>query len=531
MASQNPVKRAVKGKASLSGSASLYALGTSTASNSASSSSSNASSIGAKTVTKREQNPAIPNAVAKKLKLLQASTIGSAGSKPQPNLTQHWDEKAQEVEPVDLVKSVQDAIAAQKTGQAVAFICGAIKQLKCCRTKPESTLYLSLLFLVKSRPTLFQNDLLVDAFCSMLRKESANPKMKLHPLCPVLAANVMQAAFAEETNWPHQFIKVYVDDALGDRVWVDHELCKCFVDNLLTAFETRIPSRQLLSDQMTSGSGFTPVKIDSPVSASPSHLPTSSAMQDESSQDKQLANQVSVSELRERLLAEQVGVQDRFTGSREAMAEHVLAVINEQLNRRQVSSEINKHLLKLLISAAGLPQARAQAAQRLEIWLQNPKLGRTAQDLLAAVCLNCNEKDAETFSFLMRMRLKTKPLVNHFVASIRELITLESRLVSLVLRCAINNELGQSRGGNNMQLMAMLFQVEPIAATASLASHIQHMLCKDDCIRQIRQLLRELIRALRHEHLNLTLLISHLTEWSEHYAELDPLDFASRDRV
>ena len=38
--------------------------------------------------------------------------------------------------------------------------------------------------------------------------------------------------------------QVFVDDALGDRSWVDNEQCKSFVDNILTAFGTVLPSKQ-----------------------------------------------------------------------------------------------------------------------------------------------------------------------------------------------------------------------------------------------------------------------------------------------
>ena len=35
--------------------------------------------------------------------------------------------------------------------------------------------------------------------------------------------------------------QVYVEDSLGDRMWVDSEHCHEFVDNILTAFATKIP--------------------------------------------------------------------------------------------------------------------------------------------------------------------------------------------------------------------------------------------------------------------------------------------------
>ena len=46
-------------------------------------------------------------------------------------------------------------------------------------------------------------------------------------------------AFQDEDDWPESFVKVYVEDALGDRIWVDSEQCQPFVNNILTAFGTK----------------------------------------------------------------------------------------------------------------------------------------------------------------------------------------------------------------------------------------------------------------------------------------------------
>ena len=60
-------------------------------------------------------------------------------------------------------------------------------------------------------------------------------------LVSVLAANVLMAAFGKERNWPEVFVRVFIEDAMGERVWVDHPDCKGFVDNIITAFNTKMP--------------------------------------------------------------------------------------------------------------------------------------------------------------------------------------------------------------------------------------------------------------------------------------------------
>lgn len=59
-------------------------------------------------------------------------------------------------------------------------------------------------------------------------------------------------AYRNKTRWPDIFVRVYIEDAMGERVWVDHPESKPFVDNICTAFDTKIPTQ----NQFTSGGFF-----------------------------------------------------------------------------------------------------------------------------------------------------------------------------------------------------------------------------------------------------------------------------------
>ena len=54
------------------------------------------------------------------------------------------------------------------------------------------------------------------------------------------------------------FPQVYVEDSLGERVWLDREDCRGFVENIQTAFHTRIPPKSMLL------SSTDPVKSETP---------------------------------------------------------------------------------------------------------------------------------------------------------------------------------------------------------------------------------------------------------------------------
>ena len=47
---------------------------------------------------------------------------------------------------------------------------------------------------------------------------------------------------------------MYVEDSLGDRVWVDRSDCKGLVDNIITAFNTNLPPKSLLQSEPSQSS-------------------------------------------------------------------------------------------------------------------------------------------------------------------------------------------------------------------------------------------------------------------------------------
>ena len=125
----------------------------------------------------------------------------------------------------------------------VGLLCGSVKLLRNQRAKPDQLLYLSLLVLAKENHFLFSaSEVVLEAFCSLLKRDvKESYKSKGNALVSVLAANVLMAAFQNERNWPEIFVRVLIDDAMGERVWVDHPGCKGFVDNIITAFGTKMP--------------------------------------------------------------------------------------------------------------------------------------------------------------------------------------------------------------------------------------------------------------------------------------------------
>lgn len=258
-----------------------------------------------------------------------------------------------------------------------ALLCGAVKQLRSQKSK-DSALFLTLIYLAKTRPLLFCTEIVVEAFASLLKSEKIIDKSltvkaaKPVNVTAVLAANVLLAAYHEETSWPEAFLKSYVEDSLAERSWVDHEDCKGFVDNIITAFNTKLPPKSMLVQEMH----FVPAKNET-ASSSPSHpsmptvasLPVPEEHMDESSSHSVMAMSA---ELKEHL--DNISVVPRFVHNQDSIIQYVTDLINEQLNKRQVPSDINRNMIKFLVATAGIPNVRLIVAQKLEMWIQNPKV-------------------------------------------------------------------------------------------------------------------------------------------------------------
>lgn len=530
-------KRTLKGKP-FPNSTNLYALGSSGSGAGSANAPSTSQSMPSSTSLTNKMQPTkretTSTPIIKKLKLLEQSKPPTLkpGQSTSSSLITHdsWEEKAIEKDPNDLIKFINESLNANKLQTVQSYLFGSVKQL---RRNRDPNLYKVLGQLAKLNPTIFLNESVTEAFCSFLKKDvSGKMKNTSNLSACLLAANLLFTAYHDETNWPLIFIKVFIEDSLGDRCWVDSDNCKPFVDNLISAFNTKIPPKHLLNlDLLAATSTTLTGKQQEAGSASPNQQTFS---EDSSDQTSSLFNIFS-DEIRDRLEAQQT-VCNRYSTKQDLVLEYVVKTITEHLNRRQLLPEMSKNLVKLLINTIGISSIRQQIvssnSNRMEIWLQNPKISRVAQDLLLSLCINCNENDNEVIATLVKMRLKTKPLINHFVFGMRELVNQNENTLSVVLRAAIQNEMSSNRNRNNMQLIATLFQTKFEQTTNALANLIKEMLIKDDCLKSIRAFVREIMRSLRNENLsNLTSFVSALCDDSDKYNEYDPHDFVIKERL
>ncbi|XP_075983075.1 integrator complex subunit 1 [Anticarsia gemmatalis] len=385
-----------------------------------------------------------------------------------------------EVDPVDLVPNVLQALDTHNSDKLLGLLTGSIRLLKSQRSKPDPILCMGLLYLTKIRPNMFAHETVTQSLCTLLKREQgAAFKNKGNPLVFVLACNMLYAGHRESSNWPDIFIKVYIEDALNERCWVECSWCKCFVENVVTAFSTKQPPTHLIPTDNTLGT----------MSPSGSGSPLMGSTEEDSADNTDL----------------EYSVFPRYSSSYEAVEALVLEAIKEQIQRRSAAPDaIGKGFLKLLSATCGFPEIRMISASRLEAWLHSGKLWRCAQELLAFVCCNCDAcgptaaRDHEVLAQLARMRLKTKPLQAAYQACLREMVSDSPALLRSVVTHTIYNELSNVRSPNNMAVLAALIQAQPQLVPAAMADTYQELVLRpEDYLRPLRSLTREVVRAAR----------------------------------
>ena len=407
-------------------------------------------------------------------------------------LSEEWEAVAEEVDSSELHLFVEVAEDDNDIDRTEALICGAIKMLKSQRSKPDIPHCFHLLVLAKLKPSMFSRSVLVtEALCSLLRRDHGLTfKTKTNPNVAVLAASILLCVYQDDRNWPEIFIRAYIDDSLGERLWVDMEECKGFVDNIIAAFQTKMPPKSLLFPDlaMSSRGGECP---SPPISTC-----SGGGMESGGDGDSEMSL-----ECKESL---DVLVCNRYSQIMSRVEGLVLETVHHQLSlRHQNVDSVARNFIRFLSSVAGLIEVRKIVVSKLETWLQSPKLQRPATELLMSVCMNScthSHTDTETISVIIRFRIKHKPLLNQYLACIKELLSAHSDNIQTAIKNTMYNELSQSRNPSNMSILSVIFQYAPEHSAITLAEEFQELFFnKEDFHRALRILFREIVRGLRYD--------------------------------
>ena len=138
---------------------------------------------------------------------------------------------------------------------------------------------------------------------------------------------------------------------------------------------------------------------------------------------------------------------------------------------------------------------------------------RPAQELLGYCFCNCwngpdtidSQKDIEIITNLVKMRLKTKALVNIYMNCFREMLSsnFDENCLTVFMKQTITNEISSSRNPNNVQMLITMFQQynkqNQYLAETVFGAILVEVNKEENSLKAIRSLFRDLVRGLRFE--------------------------------
>jgi integrator complex subunit 1 len=174
---------------------------------------------------------------SKKTRIAPSTFHATGGGTSTSSPTDSWEDAiGTECEnSVDLISAVLQATDQQDSDKIVSLVCSAIKTLLSSKSRNDPVLVMSLLYLGKIRPHIFANDNITAALISLLKTDpqySVRHTNKNNTTVFAMAANLIARGHFDKKKWPESFLKVYIDDAVNERLWVDSEECSSFIDHI-----------------------------------------------------------------------------------------------------------------------------------------------------------------------------------------------------------------------------------------------------------------------------------------------------------
>ncbi|CAH8543931.1 unnamed protein product [Schistosoma margrebowiei] len=399
------------------------------------------------------------------------------------NLAKKSKTQSVEVDPSELVTRVEAALSANDNNLVEFLVSAALNQLK--TSSGHGTLgsslssgsdfrpvhgglgsrllpgiSLGLLVLAQDHPNVFIRPTILDQLILILSLSPRELGISLPSAAittimarirglHVLIANILYLALSSQAKWPSKLVKVYLEDSLANRIWVDQDECRLFVLNLETVFPKTFGDPRGLFSILSSNqngsigsnqpSGSASCSTNTPsvnavfnvlglagiqpyLGSDPSVLGSTQYERDEISEaiSNVLKNQ-STSVARTIFGCDMSShVLPRFEACRQAVEVIVINTLRDALGRRSgntpstlqgnatnasTSSSITstssatpvtsgdaaqlRNLLRTLGMAAGISEIRGLVSTRLEPWLTNPKLQLYGLGLFALVATNC----------------------------------------------------------------------------------------------------------------------------------------------
>ena len=359
------------------------------------------------------------------------------------------------------------------------ILLNGLRTLKFSKSKPDITLVTSFMFIAKDKPQTLSSPKVFEMILNFLKKETFK---KQSPVLHIFISNLILEILSKSSDWPELIAHHYIDDAMGDRVWIDLPSCRKFVLNILTAF------------------GHNSTLIRNEIEE----------------QEQSLSSQAN-----SEFIYPSCEVNLRFTPAvLSSIKKYVVTSVNEALQKRQMVS-IPKSLSMFLRIACCYPELRLTISKHFEIWLGGLKPSKPLTDLLNTLVSVCEApEDTDTITTLVTMRLKSP----QYIAAMQILVKTKENL-ALCFKQVVLNELSLRKNqSTNIPLLQMMFKNHSDECARQLAFICQDMLVKqDDVLKPLKQLIRDLARQVKQDFNFLILSTSLLQERSdEKFRRMEP---------
>ena len=191
-------------------------------------------------------------------------------------------------------------------------------------------------------------------------------------------------------------VQVFIEDSIGDRVWVDLEQCRKLVENICIIFQTKTSSGQ------PSGESSSSAKSSAGDSAGQTGQTGSSSGGGGGGGEKEeggglVLDDVDVEPRYVTLFEDNQSLLHAFHSSSsplsllyssplsfslvtsKSLKTHILQLVSEALSRHtHPPDSVSRNLLRFLAAVAGYPEVRVSVALKIESWIQNPKVQQFA---------------------------------------------------------------------------------------------------------------------------------------------------------
>lgn len=366
-------------------------------------------------------------------------------------------------EELEILRSVWSAWQQEDVEALDMTMADTLEELGKHALNPNRYLLLSSIYVAKKLPEAFSLPRTVKVLLTFLESAAAQTVVKRQSLLPMLACKLLFRAFAGEPDWPIEFVQVYLLDSTGSRAWIDHEGCKEFVSNVLTAF----PDSVLDVSEDTTG----------PKSSEQVGTGDSQQIQGVKAEGHGMS-----------------AIKNRY--SQGEMQQKVRAEFCQSLNQllgAAMSKENPRQLIRLLMQGAGFEEVRVVASSMLEGWLNNPVHLRSAKTLLDRILQHTrgtSENDFNTVANLLALRVSStqapgqiKTIHNNiFSEMITQLVRRRPEYATLALKTFVTTEL-QSKNPHNIKSIITVLKAVPSEDNPpeyELANILQELAASDE---------------------------------------------------